>query len=95
MPRNDQVIRHLHLLQQLEVARRGIILKELLDALPPDLSRHPRTIRRDLAAPEAANFTLVTERVDGQVRWRLLEGFQKPPGCRPSAGFSGNTGSPS
>ncbi|MBI4401243.1 MAG: transcriptional regulator [Nitrospirae bacterium] len=79
MPRNDQVIRQLYLLQQLEAARHGATLAQFLDALPPDLSRHPRTIRRDLAALEAANFPIVTERVNGQVRWRLMEGFRNIP----------------
>jgi predicted DNA-binding transcriptional regulator YafY len=79
MPRNDQVTRQWHLIQQLGASRRGLTLDELLDALPEDLPKHPRTIRRDLAALEAAQFPVVTERVDGRVRWRLMEGFRNVP----------------
>lgn len=79
MPRNDQVTRQWHLLRRLEAAKRGLTLDELLAELPDDLPKHARTIRRDLAALEAANFPLVTERVDGKVRWRLMEGFRNIP----------------
>lgn len=82
MPRNDQVIRQLLLLQRLEAARRGLTLEQLVDGLPADSVRHPRTVRRDLAALEAANFPLVTERVEGEVRWRLLDGFHNVPALR-------------
>lgn len=79
MPRNDQVTRQWHILQRLEASRHGLTLGQLVEELPHDLSRHPRTLRRDLAALEAANFPLVTERVDGCVRWRLMEGFRDIP----------------
>jgi predicted DNA-binding transcriptional regulator YafY len=82
VPRNDQAIRQLLLLQRLEANRRGLTLGQLLDDLPADLTRHPRTIRRDLAALEAAHYPLVTERIDGEVRWRLLEGFCHVPALR-------------
>jgi predicted DNA-binding transcriptional regulator YafY len=82
MPRNDQVVRQLLVLQQLEAARQGVTLDQLANALPPELSRHHRTLRRDLAAIEMANFPIVTERVDGQVRWRLMEGFRNVPALR-------------
>jgi predicted DNA-binding transcriptional regulator YafY len=82
MPRNDQVVRQLLLLQRLEAARRGLTLEQLVDGLPADSVRHPRTIRRDLAALEAAHFPLVTERVEGEVRWRLLDGFRNIPVLR-------------
>lgn len=82
MPRNDQVTRQWHLLQRLAAARHGLTLSQLLSALPSDLTRHARTLRRDLAALEAANFPLVSERVDGEVRWRLLEGFRNIPSPR-------------
>ncbi len=49
MSRNDQVTRQWLLLQKLE-STRGVTLQELAEALPEDLSRHPRTIRRDLEA---------------------------------------------
>ncbi len=79
MPRNDQVTRQWHILQRLEGSKRGLTLDELLAALPPDLLKHPRTIRRDLEALEAAHFPLLSERVDGCVRWRLLDGFRNLP----------------
>ncbi len=79
MPRNDQVTRQWHVLQRLEGSKRGLTLGELLTGLPSDLARHPRTIRRDLEALEAAHFPLLTERVEGCVRWRLLDGFRNVP----------------
>jgi len=79
MPRNDQVTRQWHVLQRLEGSTRGLTLDELLAALPPDLTKHPRTIRRDLDALEAAYFPLLSERVEGRVRWRLLDGFRNVP----------------
>jgi predicted DNA-binding transcriptional regulator YafY len=79
MPRNDQVTRQWHILRRLESARRGLTLQELADSLPADLLKHHRTLRRDLAALEAADFPLVTDRVDGLVRWRLLDGFRNIP----------------
>ena len=79
MPRNDQVTRQWHLLQRLSGARQGLTLAQLVDAIPPELTRHPRTVRRDLAALEASHFPLLTERVNGEVRWRLLDGFGNIP----------------
>ena len=79
MPRNDQVTRQWHVLQRLEGSKQGLTLDELLAALPPDLAKHPRTIRRDLEALEAAHFPLLSERVEGRVRWRLLDGFRNVP----------------
>jgi predicted DNA-binding transcriptional regulator YafY len=76
--RNDQVIRQWCLLRKLE-SPRGATLKELADSLPDDAPRHLRTIRRDLEALEAAGFPLVTERVDGQTRWKLIDGFRQIP----------------
>ena len=82
MPRNDQVTRQWHLLQRLGTARNGLTLQQLVEAIPSDLTRHPRTVRRDLAALEASHFPLLTERVDGAVRWRLLDGFRNVPTLR-------------
>ena len=82
MPRNDQVTRQWHLLQRLSAARGGLTLAQLVDAIPDDLMRHSRTVRRDLAALEASHFPLLTERIDGEVRWRLLDGFRDVPGLR-------------
>lgn len=82
MPRNDQVTRQWHLLQRLGAARQGLTLTQLVKAIPEELSRHPRTVRRDLAALEASHFPLLNERVDGEVRWRLMDGFRNVPGLR-------------
>lgn len=62
MPRNDQVTRQWLLLQKLETSR-GATLQELAASLPEDLSRHPRTIRRDLEALEAAHIPLIDEAI--------------------------------
>ena len=75
MPRNDQLIRQWHILRELEHAR-GKTLQELREALPHDNSKHERTVRRDLAALEEAGFPLVTEKVQGQVRWRFIDGYR-------------------
>ncbi len=74
MPRNDQVMRQLVLLQKLDGSR-GATLQELAASLPEDLSRHPRTIRRDLEALEL-RFPLVIEQRNGQTRWRLMDGYR-------------------
>lgn len=76
MPRNDQVTRQWLLLQKLEHSR-GATLQELAASLPEDLSRHPRTIRRDLEALEAAHIPLITERSNGRMRWRLMDGYRQ------------------
>jgi len=80
MPRNDQVTRQWHLLRTLEASREGVTLPGLAEGLPAEFSRHPRTIRRDLEALEAAGFPLLTEKVDGRgVVWKLMEGFRRVP----------------
>lgn len=56
MPRDDQVTRQWHVLQRLEASKRGLTLDELLAALPSDLAKHPRTLRRDLEALERRTF---------------------------------------
>ena len=79
MPRNDQVIRQWHLIRHLEATARGATLQELAEVLPADYRKHLRTVRRDLEALEAAGFPLLTERVEGRVVWKLLEGFRRVP----------------
>jgi len=76
MSRNDQVKRQWYLLRKLESSR-GATLEELVVSLPPDHACHVRTVRRDLDAL-TSDFPLYTERVDGQTRWRLVEGFTAP-----------------
>lgn len=78
MPRNDQIIRQWHVLRRLEVSR-GLTLEELTRSLPADFPKHLRTIRRDLAVLESAGYPLVTERVDGHTRWKLMDGFRHLP----------------
>lgn len=82
MPRNDQAIRQLVILNKLEASRQGLTLTQLADAIDPAAARHPRTLRRDLAAIEAVGWPVLTERIDGQVRWKLLEGFRNIPALR-------------
>ena len=82
MPRNDQAVRQLVLLTKLEASRHGLTLNQLAEAIDPAAVRHPRTLRRDLAAIEAVGWPLVTERVEGQVRWKLIEGFRNIPALR-------------
>jgi len=82
MPRNDQAVRQLVILNKLEASRHGLTLHQLAEAIDPSATRHPRTLRRDLAAIEAIGWPLVTERVEGQVRWKLLEGFRNIPALR-------------
>jgi predicted DNA-binding transcriptional regulator YafY len=72
------VSRQWHLLRRLE-ASGASTLQQLVNSLPPGLARHTRTLRRDLEALEAVGFPLVTESVDGQTRWRLMEGFRRIP----------------
>lgn len=78
MPRNDQVTRQWYLLRRLEGST-GATIQQLAESLPNDLLKHLRTIRRDLAALEAAGFPLLTERVEGLIRWRLMDGFRRIP----------------
>lgn len=78
MARNDQVVRQWHLLRRLETST-AATLHELAASLPTGASRHLRTIRRDLAALEDAGFPLLTERVNGQTGWKMLDGFRRLP----------------
>jgi predicted DNA-binding transcriptional regulator YafY len=83
MARNDQVTRQWHLLRRLESSR-GATLQELVNSLPGDYPKNPRTIRRDLEALGGSGFPLVTEQSNGQTRWKLMEGFRDIP----ALGFS-------
>ena len=82
MPRNDQAVRLLVILQRLEASRQGVTLEQLADSLAPGTARHSRTLRRDLDALEDAGYPLVADRVDGRTRWQLLDGFRNVPGLR-------------
>lgn len=79
MPRNDQVTRQWHILRNLEASKRGVTFDELLRALPAEFPHHPRTLRRDLEALEVAGFPILSERAEGRVRWRLMDGFRQIP----------------
>jgi predicted DNA-binding transcriptional regulator YafY len=57
---------------------RGASLSELAASLPEDYARHHRTIRRDLSALESV-YPLMTERIDGRTRWKLIDGFRRLP----------------
>lgn len=83
MPRNDQITRQWHLLRRLEGSN-GLTLQQLIESVPEDYPKNSRTVRRDLEALEAVGFPLVTDRVNGQTRWRLMEGFRDIP----ALGFS-------
>ena len=78
MPRHDQVTRQWYLLRKLESSR-GATLQELVDFLPDDYPKNPRTIRRDLEALESVGFLLVTEQSNSHTRWKLMEGFRNIP----------------
>src|SRR5688572_24436558 len=83
MPRNDQVTRQWHLLRLLESAR-GVTIDEIVSRLPADYPHHGRTVRRDLEALEAAGFPILNDRIEGRVRWRLMDGIRQAP----AIGFS-------
>ena len=83
MPRNTQVTRQWLLLQKLESSA-GMTLQQLMDGLPEDYPKNLRTIHRDLEALEIVGVPLVTERFDGQTRWKLMDGFRHIP----ALGFS-------
>jgi predicted DNA-binding transcriptional regulator YafY len=82
MPRNDQAVRQLIVLKKLESSRHGLTLEQLAEGLDPSASRHPRTLRRDLDAIESAGYPLLTERIDGRTRWKLLDGVRPAPALR-------------
>ncbi len=77
MPRNEQVTRQWFLLQALEKPG-GATIEELAQSLPEDYACHTRTIRRDLEALET-RFPIYTDRADGRVRWKLVDGFSRVP----------------
>lgn len=81
MPRNDQAVRQLVILKKLETSRYGLTIQQLTEALDSAGIRHPRTLRRDLAAIEAAGYPLLTERVDGRVRWKFIDGARSTSRC--------------
>jgi predicted DNA-binding transcriptional regulator YafY len=83
MPRNDQITRQWHLLRRLEGSN-GLTLEALVQSVPDDYPKNTRTVRRDLEALEAVGFPLVTDRHNGQTRWKLMEGFRDIP----ALGFS-------
>ena len=83
MPRNDQIPRQWHLLRLLDGSP-GRTLLDIAESVSDDYPKNSRTLRRDLEALEAVGFPLITERRNGQTRWRLMEGFRDIP----ALGFS-------
>jgi predicted DNA-binding transcriptional regulator YafY len=83
MPRNDQNTRQWDLLRRLDNSS-GATLSELVNSIPDDYPKNSRTIRRDLDALESCGYPLVVDRVNGQTRWKLMEGFRNIP----ALGFS-------
>ncbi|MEW6247060.1 MAG: WYL domain-containing protein [Nitrospirota bacterium] len=79
MPRNEQFTRQWLIVHKLAASRAGLTLEELREALLSDYLKHPRTLRRDLEALEAAGVPLLNERADGRVRWRLMDGYRNLP----------------
>jgi predicted DNA-binding transcriptional regulator YafY len=77
MARSDPIMRQWYILRKLE-SPRGASLTELMDAIPPDYSRHARTVRRDLESLELL-FPIFTERIDGVTRWRFTDGYRNLP----------------
>jgi hypothetical protein len=57
----------------------GLTLGQLVEAVPDDFPKNGRTARRDLEAMEAVVFPIITERRNGQTRWRLIERFRQIP----------------
>lgn len=82
MPRNDQTVRQLIVLKKLESSRHGLTLEQLAEGFDASATRHPRTLRRDLDAIESAGYPLLTERIDGRTRWKLLDGVRTTPALR-------------
>jgi len=82
MPRNDQAVRQHIVLMKLGSSRYGLTLEQLADGLDPSLTRHPRTLRRDLDAIESAGWPLLTERIGGCTRWKLLDCVRNAPALR-------------
>ncbi len=74
MARNEQLIRQHKVLQILERTRFGRTLEEIRDDLVDELglsSLHPRSVRRDLEALQAAGFDIVSETLDRGRVWKL------------------------
>ncbi|MBN2319630.1 MAG: WYL domain-containing protein [Acidobacteria bacterium] len=77
MARSDPIVRQWYLLRKIE-SPGGATLSELINAVPSDYPRHPRTIRRDLESLELF-FPIYTERINGQTRWRFADGYRNLP----------------
>jgi predicted DNA-binding transcriptional regulator YafY len=70
--RGEQLGRQWRLIQRLSNSRAGVSL----DALAEELECVKRTVYRDLDALMLAGFPLLSERRDGRVFYRFLEGFR-------------------
>jgi predicted DNA-binding transcriptional regulator YafY len=79
MARNEQLIRQHKLLQVLERYRFGRTLAELRDELVDELgltSLHPRSVRRDVEALQAAGFDVLSEETPRGRVWKLGPRFR-------------------
>jgi predicted DNA-binding transcriptional regulator YafY len=81
MARYDQTTRQLFLLARIESSRFGVTLQELVDSIPDDYPRNPRTVRRDLEAMEL-HYPVYATRQNGRTVWKLVEGYQSVPQLR-------------
>lgn len=83
MARNEQLIRQHKILQILERSRFGSTLEEIRDSVVEELglsSIHPRSIRRDIEALQAAGFFILTEETQRGKVWKISradKGLQK------------------
>jgi predicted DNA-binding transcriptional regulator YafY len=79
--RYDQTTRQLFLLARIESSRFGVTLQELVESIPEDYSRNPRTVRRDLEAMEL-HYPVYATRQNSRTVWKLVEGYQSVPQLR-------------
>jgi len=68
--RQKQQLRHWVILRRLEGMHRGKSVVELAE----DLKTSERTVYRDLATLQDAGFPLTSEKLDGETRYRIMDG---------------------
>lgn len=72
MPRGEQLSRQWSIVKAIENHKYGVSIRYLADE--NGCSR--RTIYRDLNALTLAGFPLYTDKVEGETRWLLMEGYK-------------------